>query len=112
IDGREPFPAVDLPPPTRRSPVPQPLLLGVKGGHVVARHLRVFRDRHYTDAGRNAVHGQVVRLGPDQYFVLGDNSPRSQDSRSWPNGGFVPASSLLGAPLLWRARSVIDQRNP
>ncbi len=27
----------------------------------------------------------VFRLGPDEYLMLGDNSPRSRDSRLWPN---------------------------
>ena len=25
------------------------------------------------------------RLGPDEFFMMGDNSPRSKDSRLWPN---------------------------
>src|SRR5207244_4243095 len=104
IDGQEPFPALDLAPGPHRKPVTRPFVLGVKNTRVVVRHLRLYRDVHYTDVGHNAVRGQVVRLGPDQYFVLGDNSPRSQDSRSWPNGGAVPAAQLCGQPL-WLPRA-------
>jgi signal peptidase I len=39
-------------------------------------------------------------LGPDQYFVLGDNSPNSHDSRFWPDGGVVPAKNVLGKPFV------------
>ena len=42
-------------------------------------------------------------LGPDDFFVMGDNSPRSQDSRLWPNEKrhaanrhAVPRQALLG----------------
>jgi signal peptidase I len=41
----------------------------------------------------------TVRLSGDEYFVLGDNSPLSEDSRSWGQGGRVAAKLLIGKPL-------------
>ncbi len=41
-------------------------------------------------------------LGPGEFFMMGDNSPRSKDSRLWPNTRFakhrhaVPRSALVG----------------
>jgi signal peptidase I len=86
----------------------RPMGIGLEGQvRSVARvsHLRIFRDIHYT--GRSA-HGPVkargvgepVRLGPDEYFVLGDNSPISNDSRFWPEGAAVRSKLLLGKPFL------------
>jgi signal peptidase I len=37
--------------------------------------------------------GREFQVGPDEYFVLGDNSPNSYDSRYW---GCVPASAIHG----------------
>ncbi|MDA0833756.1 MAG: signal peptidase I [Planctomycetota bacterium] len=54
-------------------------------------------------------HHQVVTfeaLGDNEFFMLGDNSPRSQDSRLWPNkrGALhrhaVPRSALVGKAFL------------
>jgi signal peptidase I len=99
VDGREPFAAFDLPEVAGREPVSSPVLLGARGVGVVVRDFKLYRDVHYTQNGRNGVGGRAVRLGPAEYFVLGDNSPQSDDSRFWPDRGAVPAAGLLGTPF-------------
>ena len=43
--------------------------------------------------------GQKIKVPPNSFFVLGDNSAQSSDSRSW---GFVSRSYLIGrAFLIW-----------
>lgn len=47
--------------------------------------IRTWRDVHYTRIG-NPAHSatrEPLTLGPDQMFVLGDNSPNSEDSRMY-----------------------------
>ena len=48
----------------------------------------------YVTPGRTiARDGDEVKLGPDEYYACGDNSPSSYDSRYW---GPVPAANLRG----------------
>jgi len=82
--------------------VSRPLQLTARGCRVVVRDLKLYRDVYYTQFGTNGTqppHGHPLTLGPDQYFMLGDNSGNSQDSRKWPVPG-VPEASFIGKPFL------------
>ena len=56
--------------------------------------------------GSNNTPEARFELGSAEYLMLGDNSPRSQDSRVWPNARgathrhAVPRSALVGRALL------------
>ena len=41
----------------------------------------------------DATYSQTMVLGPDQYYVMGDNRPRSSDSRIW---GPLPRKDMVG----------------
>ena len=66
--------------------------------------LAVWRDAYYIwPAIWNRSGARPLwRLGSDEYFVLGDNSPISDDSRSWPAGHGLQRKLLLGKPLRTR----------
>jgi len=54
---------------------------------LVAQHL------FYYNQGEYGQEGETVHVPPDSFFVLGDNSASSHDSRFW---GFVPKKLLIG----------------
>ena len=97
------FAPVDRPSLPHRAEVVKPARVGGRGVEVVVHNFRLFRDVHYTAAGRHGVRAPV-RLGAGQYFVLGDNSPNSDDSRYWSDDNsrplFVPQASFVGKPFL------------
>lgn len=89
----------------------QPLALGSDGLGLVIDGLRVYRDVYYANAAalpRTNTNGVSVTLGADEYYVLGDNSPISLDSRNWKNTPGVSHKLLLGKPLVshWPSRIV------
>lgn len=102
-----------------------PIGVTVESGAVTLSKLRVFRDVHYVaDADGQQGIGSIacelsgalndpakyaeiysqsitpasveLQTGPDGYLALGDNSPRSRDSRAWGDIQEVPASHLVG----------------
>jgi len=64
-----------------------------------------FDQRYYYNRGRFTQEGQKVIVPEDSYFVLGDNSASSQDSRYW---GFVPAKNIIGEAMViyWPPRRI------
>ncbi|MBN1589554.1 MAG: hypothetical protein JW888_08575 [Pirellulales bacterium] len=80
-----------------------PLAIGAVGLELNLSNLRVYRDVYYArPPGFAARWGfeRPVELGPREYFVLGDNSLISEDSRSWPAGAALSSKWLIGKPLV------------
>lgn len=57
----------------------------------------IFNQRYYYNRGPLVQNGEKIVVPKDEYFVLGDNSASSKDSRYW---GFVPKRNILGKALL------------
>lgn len=71
--------------------------IGFSDATAVLSRLQINRDIYYTTPQQpevaKAAEGHPYTLKADEFFVLGDNSPLSSDSRYW---GPVPRANLLG----------------
>lgn len=95
------------------------LFWSFSGAPVTLTRVGLYRDIYYEAAhfnmngpGLATYPGNPADLGPDQFFVLGDNSPSSKDGRLWeivdpavaeqidPTVGIVPRKLLLGKAFL------------
>jgi signal peptidase I len=98
--------------PMREDIEPRVEILG--SGKLTLSHVAIFRDIHYTEPPRyssRATKDNPFVLEEDQFFVLGDNSPNSEDGRLWDRPGVankglpdyregtVPRDYLVGKAL-------------
>ncbi len=76
----------------------RPMSIGAQGLDVELRNLTLYRDIYYSSHAVGAPPPLAAhwQLGPDEFFLLGDNSPVSLDSRLW---GPIPGRLLVGKPL-------------
>ena len=69
----------------------------IKEGHIYINGQPVtdinIKDRYYYNGGDYGQAGKPVAIPEGNYYVLGDNSTSSHDSRYW---GFVPEENLIG----------------
>lgn len=100
VDGRLPFAPHTEPAPRRRGPTPwQPVRFAAQGLRAEVGNVQLFRDVYYTTTSGDRAQSRPLTLGPDEYFVLGDNSPISKDSRSWAAGMVLHRDLFIGKPL-------------
>lgn len=96
INGQRLFSPLPLGAITPREPYSRrPVRFGATDLSLRVDSLRIYRDVHYTKKGGD----KPVTLGENEFFVLGDNSPISADSRVWPHSG-VHRRLFLGKPIL------------
>lgn len=76
------------------------LSIGASAGELVLRRLRLLRDVYYERPRGPRACPLPIKLAADQYFLLGDNSPCSIDSR-YRAVGPVVRQSLVGRVRRW-----------
>lgn len=91
FEGKTTYPRLSNTSPTEDDLAP--VGIGARGAALVVDRIRVLRDVYYVaqhaksplrNYGMVDLPGGVVfEMGDDQFFVLGDNSPQSKDSRLW-----------------------------
>ncbi|MHC4946092.1 MAG: signal peptidase I [Planctomycetota bacterium] len=72
-------------------------LFGTKGAKIIFHDVRIDRDVYYTnDRGQYGV-TKPYTIPAEHYFFLGDNSAKSEDSRSF---GPISKEDLVGRPIM------------
>jgi hypothetical protein len=74
--------------------------IGARGAEIEVRRLQILRDVHYATGPPGG--GSKHRLGPNEYYVLGDNSPHALDSRAESFGPGISGDAIIGRVIRWR----------
>jgi hypothetical protein len=73
------------------------LHVGAAGCRFTVQDLELVHDIHYRSDGLAGPAGQAVQVPAGFYYLLGDNSRESSDSRAF---GPISGSAIVGRPLL------------
>jgi signal peptidase I len=78
--------------------------LGAEGARIQVDAVRVWRDQSYLPP-RDPAARRPLHLGANQYYLLGDHTRSSSDSREW---GAVSGDAIFGRPVwvVWPLRSI------
>ncbi len=74
---------------------PRHVRFGARGAKLLFERIIIERDIHYAKVDNPSIPGGTHWLEDERYFVLGDNSPASSDSRRWPVPG-IPKENIIG----------------
>lgn len=74
----------------------------IKDGNIyidgkIVEEPRIVRQNYYYNDGTYGQEGKGIEVDKNSFYVLGDNSSSSKDSRYW---GFVPKKNLIGKAFL------------
>ena len=103
LNGNLVFEPWDLPPLPRGNSAPRrQVRLGANGIRLHVLSLQLYRDVYYTADGGTDTKSWELRDQPGhaEFFVLGDNSPVSVDSRLWSPGIVLTSQLLIGQPFV------------
>ncbi len=97
LNGKEVFQPVPFERMGEPQSVTEPVRFGATQIDCTVTNIELSRDVYYVSKPNQQE--RLAQLGADEFFVLGDNSAVSVDSRLWERPG-VPRRALIGKPLV------------